>query len=395
MECFDVSGLEKPLGLKVCQLCAVDFTLEKFLVPLVSGMLNQGWEVHSVCSDGPSVGRLRTQGFKIHVIPIARGFFRVSHLSSLTRLIKLFRREKFDLLHVHTPIAALLGRIAAKIAGISIVVYTAHGFYFHDDMPRWKYILYVSIEKLGGLLTDILFTQSAEDALTATRYRFLDSKNIHAIGNGVNLKRFSPTNWDCIADVRRAFKIPMDAFVVGFVGRLVEEKGVGDLIIAAEYATRQSPNIWFILIGERLPSDHAKGVEIELKKLSLQSSARVLMLGPRDDIPQLISAIDLFCLPSWREGMPRSLIEAMAMSKPVIATNIRGCREEVIHGETGILVPPRKPFELANAILQMSEKREECLMMGEKGRARALNFHDESLIIRKQIEIIREYFDEI
>lgn len=381
------------MGLKVCQLCAVDFTLEKFLVPLVSGMTNQGWEVHSVCSDGPAVERLRTRGFKIHVIPIERGLFRLSHLSSLIRLIKLFRHEKFDLLHVHTPIAALLGRIAAKIAGISIVVYTAHGFYFHDDMPRWKYLLYVAIEKLGGNLTDILFTQSAEDAYTAVGYRFLDSKNIHAIGNGVDLERFSPTNFDCAVDVRTALEIPMDAFVVGFIGRLVEEKGVGDLLIAAKYATRKSRKIWFILIGERLASDHAKGVEVELEKIAFEDRKRVLMLGLRDDIPQLISAIDLFCLPSWREGMPRSLIEAMAMRKPVIASNIRGCREEVIHGETGILVPPRAPIELADAILQMSGRPMQCRLMGEKGRARALAFHDESEIISKQIQLIREYIN--
>ncbi len=379
--------------MRVCQLCAVDFTLKKFLLPLIDGMCELGWDVTAVCSDGKEIAELRAQGYCIDAIPIARSMNPWLALGSLLALTCYLRRHKFDILHAHTPVAALIGRIAAKLAGIPLVIYTAHGFYFNDDMPRWKYLLYVTIERLGGSLTDILFTQSSEDAQSAVAYRFLDSKNIHAIGNGVDLERFSPGDSDCAVDIRKELDIPMDAFVVGFVGRLVEEKGVGDLLIAAEYATRQSQKIWFILIGERLASDHAKGIENILAKIALESSRRVLTLGLREDIPRLISAIDLFCLPSWREGMPRSVIEAMAMGKPVIATNIRGCREEVIHGETGILVPPRAPIKLANAILQMSERPMQCRLMGEKGRARALAFHDESKIISKQIQIIREYID--
>ncbi len=382
------------MGLKVCQLCAVDFTLEKFLLPLVSKMLAQGWDVHSVCSAGPALDRIRTRGYKTHVIKIERGLFRIRHLSALIGLIRLFRRERFDVLHTHTPIAAVLGRFAAKITGIPTVIYTAHGFYFHDDMPRWKYFFYVLIEKLSGMFTDLLFTQSSEDAQTAVQYNFINPKHIYAIGNGVNLEHYSPTVSNTNRELRAALAIPMDAFVVGFVGRLVHEKGILDLLRAAESVSRKSSRVWFVLAGERLKSDSMKGSIDDLITLISQSHKRVCILGPRDDIPQILSAIDLFCLPSHREGMPRSIIEAMAMGKPVVATNIRGCREEVVHGETGILISPRAPDELSDTILHLSENPEQCRLMGEKGRARAIAYHDESQILSYQIQIVRDYLRE-
>lgn len=382
------------MGLKVCQLCAVDFTLEKFLLPLVSKMLAQDWDVHSVCSAGPALDRIRAQGYKTHVIEIERGLFRTRHLSALIGLIRLFRRERFDVLHTHTPIAALIGRFAAKITGIPTVIYTAHGFYFHDDMPRWKYFFYVLIEKLGGLFTDLLFTQSSEDAQTAARYNLVNSKHIYAIGNGVDLQYYSPVVWNTNQEVRTMLAIPMDAFVVGFVGRLVPEKGIFDLLQAAENVFRESSRVWFVLVGERLKSDRVKGLGGTLAGLIRQGHKRVCLLGPRDDIPRILSAVDLFCLPSHREGMPRSVIEAMAMGKPVVASNIRGCREEVVHGETGILISPRAPHELSDAILHLSENPEQCRLMGEKGRARTLAYHDESQILSYQIKIIREYLCE-
>ena len=241
---------------------------------------------------------------------------------------------------------------------------------------------------------DLLFTQSSEDAQTAVQYNFINPKHIYAIGNGVNLEHYSPTVSNANRELRTALAIPMDAFVVGFVGRLVHEKGILDLLRAAESVSRKSSRVWFVLVGERLKSDSMRGSIDDLTTPIRQSHKRVCILGPRDDIPQILSAIDLFCLPSHREGMPRSIIEAMAMGKPVVATNIRGCREEVVHGETGILISPHAPEELSDTILHLSENPEQCRLMGEKGRARAIAYHDESQILSYQIQIVRDYLRE-
>jgi len=374
------------MGLKVCQLCAVDFTLGKFLLPLIDGMSDVGWEVTAVCSDGKEIARLRALGYRIEAIPIARSMNPWLALRSLIALIRYFRRQKFDVLHAHTPVAALIGRIAGRLAGIPLIIYTAHGFYFHDDMPRWKRAFFVMLERLGGRFTDLLFCQSAEDAADAVSEGVAPAERVVEIGNGVDTARFDPAKVDAGEVTRVALGIPQTAFVVGLIGRQVREKGVGEFLQAMTSLADRHPHLWVLLIGERLASDHVQGVEVEFTAARNVLGDRLVAPGLRDDIPQLLAAMDVFCLPSWREGMPRTIIEAMMMAKPVVATDIRGAREEVVSGETGLLVPVRSPGLLADAV-------ERCLLdpdwgkcLGEAGRRRALTFYDERKVIALQLD---------
>jgi glycosyltransferase involved in cell wall biosynthesis len=373
--------------MKVCQLCAVDFTLKNFLLPLIDGMQARGWEVTAVCSDGPFVAELRSRGYRIEPVRIARSMHPGKALRSLVSLIRLFRRERFDVLHVHTPVAALIGRFAAWVAGIPLVIYTAHGFYFHDEMPRWKRMLFVWMERLGGRLTDLLFSQSAEDTEEAVKERIIECGRAMTIGNGVNVDRFNPEQVDPEL-ARDALGIPKDAFVVGLVGRQVREKGVGEFLKAVEYLATRYPHLWVLLVGERLGSDHAHGVEAEFARARSILGERLVAPGLCEDMPAILAAMDLFCLPSWREGMPRTIIEAMMMAKPVVATNIRGSREEVVPGKTGTLVPTRDPARLASAISELVENPQVGHQMGLAGRQRALDLFDERHIVRLQLERI-------
>lgn len=374
--------------MKICQLCAVDFTLRNFLLPLVDRMRLEGWEVVAVCADGPAVSSLREQGYRIETVPISRSMNPMAALLALIALVRLFKREKFDVLHAHTPVAALIGRLAAWITGIPLVVYTAHGFYFHDGMPEWKYRIFVALERLAGKWTDLLFTQSEEDAETAVAEKIMPAKRVLPIGNGVDVSRFDPGKLDARDGVRQALGIPNDAYVVGFIGRQVREKGIGEFLSAAQSLTQMHPGVWFLLIGERLPSDHAEGVSAEFAAAREKLGQRLVAPGLRSDIPELLSAMDLFCLPSWREGMPRTIIEAMMMAKPVVATDIRGSREEVVHEVTGLLVPVHAPKLLATAIERFVDNSAWGRKLGAAGRARALQFYDENKAIGLQLERI-------
>ncbi len=376
------------MGLKVCQLCAVDFTLKKFLLPLIDGMREAGWEVTAACSDGKEIAGLRAQGYRIETIPIARSINPWLALRSLIALTRYFRRQKFDVLHAHTPVAALIGRMAARLAGIPLVIYTAHGFYFHDDMSRWKRTFFVMLERIGGRFTDLLFCQGAEDAEDAVSEGISPASRVVRIGNGVDAARFDPAKVGAGEKVRSALGIPKEAFVVGLIGRQVREKGVGEFLQAMIFLADRYPRLWVLLIGNRLASDHAQGVEAEFVSARDALGNRLVAPGLRDDIPQLLAAMDLFCLPSWREGMPRTIIEAMMMGKPVVATDIRGAREEVVPKETGLLVPVRSPALLADAI-------ERCLLdpdwgkcLGEAGRMRALSLYDERQVVALQLDRI-------
>lgn len=375
--------------LRVCQLCAVDFTLKKFLLPLIDGMREAGWDVTAVCSDGKYIAELRAQGYRIDTVRITRSMNPWLAIVSLVALTRYFRRMKFDVLHVHTPVAAFIGRIAGKLAGIPLVVYTAHGFYFHEDMPRWKRALFVALERVGGLNTDLLFCQSAEDAADAVAEGIAHVSRVVAIGNGVDIARFNPDTVDGTA--RMTLGIPNDAFVVGLIGRQVREKGVVEFLQAAISLADDYPHLWVLLVGDRLPSDHAEGVEADFVEARRVLRHQLVALGLRDDIPQLLGAMDLFCLPSWREGMPRTIIEAMMMAKPVLATDIRGAREEVVPEETGILVPTRSPTHLAAAMRRFLEAPVWGKSLGLAGRQRALTIYDEKRVINLQLEKITEY----
>jgi glycosyltransferase involved in cell wall biosynthesis len=371
--------------MKIAQLCAVDFTLYHFLLPLMRGMRDAGHEVVGIASDGPFMAKIRAEGFRVEPIYIERSFNLLRHSGSARRLKALFKRERFDIVHVHTPVAALIGRWAAWRAGVPKIVYTAHGFYFHERMPWPKRAAFTALEWLGGRFTDVLFTQSEEDAATARRLR-LAKGPIAAIGNGVDPARFHPAE---DAGERRALRASLGAgdgdAVILMVGRLVAEKGYVELIEAMRGVAAK---LW--VVGERLESDHAGPVEhaVAMAERDPVLKQRVRFLGYRGDVPALMRAADIFTLPSHREGMPRSVIEAMMTRLPVVGTNIRGTREEIVEGETGTLVPVNDAKALGAALSRLAADGALRAAWGAKGRERALALYREDLVIARQLQAL-------
>ena len=369
--------------MKICQLCAVDFTLYHFLLPLMRGLRDAGHEVVGVCADGPLLAKVRAEGFRVEPAPIARSFDLLRHGAAYRHLAAFFRREGFDMVHVHTPVAALVGRFAARRAGVKRIVYTAHGFYFHDRMPATRRIPHMALEWLAGRFTDVLFTQAEEDAAFARRMGLIRSGIVEAIGNGVDPERFAPGPGDAARrdDLRAALDTPAAAIVVAVIGRLVAEKGYPELF----EAMRGTDAILWV-VGDRLASDHAGAVDTDRIAADPALGARVRFLGYRADIPNILRAADIFTLPSHREGMPRSVIEAMMCALPVVGTDVRGTREEVVGEETGYLVPVADPAALGDALRHLAADAGLRARMGAAGRARALALYDEAKVVARQLE---------
>lgn len=375
--------------MKVCQLCAVDFTLQHFILPLAEAIRDKGHDVTCVSADGPGVAFARSRGIRVETVPISRRMFDLgAHVRTYGAFRTLFARERFDLVHTHTPVAAFLARIAAWRAGVPTIAYTAHGFYFHDRMPWWKRRAFITLEWLAGRVTDVLFTQSAEDAETARRHHLArPSAIIEAIGNGVDPGRFAAPDDAAAsrAQLRAGLDTPADATVIVMVGRLVAEKGYLELFEAMRTV---DAILW--VAGDRLPSDHAARIDQAIDAISADPvlSRRVRFLGYRTDMPAILHAADLFTLPSHREGMPRSIIEAMMAGLAVVATDIRGSREEVVDGETGILVPVNDAACLARALARLAGDPDYRARLGAAGRRRALAVFDESKVIARQLDLL-------
>lgn len=373
---------------KILQICAIDLTVDKLLKPLIIESNKNGFETHIACTDTGLFSKLEEELPNLYDIKIDRSISIISNVKSIYALYKLMRKEKYDIVHVHTPIAALLGRVAAKLAGVKNIVYTAHGFYFHEDMSNKQYKFYYNIEKYAAkFMTDWLLLQSKEDYELSVENKFLNESKIIHLSNGVDLENvFNPSLLDSgqINALKNEIGIQPRDIVFSFIGRLVEEKGVLELLRAfGEFKERHS-NVKLLLIGDLPDSERDVSAINEIKRLMNQEG--VIPLGFRDDISQLLYLSNVFILPSYREGLPRSIIEAMAMENAIIATNIRGCREQVFE-ENGILVDRRSSDQLVDAMETMlaDPRRIEC--MGFASREKALELFNEKKVLGKQMEL--------
>lgn len=380
--------------MKVLHVCAVAFGLETLLLPQIDYLRNLGLDVHAVCSPDPRVAALRARGYTIHEIPIGRTIAPGPNSKSVLELGRLMRKEKYDLVHTHAPVASVLGRVAAKLAGVERIVYTAHGFYFHDNMPRQKYALYHGIEKSVAQITDRILVQSQEDYDTAVTTGLGSAEKVRYLGNGIDLQRFAPAaSTDSSREaLRKELGIPAShSPLLGITGRITEEKGFGELAEALSLLHGDFPNAHLVVIGGQLSTErdtfqHRLIDFIDARDLD----AHVTFTGFRSDVPELLGLLDVFVLPSYREGLPRSVLEAMAMELPVVATDIRGCREAVVHGVTGLLVPPKQSAPLAAAVGRILGDAELAERFGQAGRARVIDTFDERYVFARLEKCYRE-----
>lgn len=367
--------------MKIAQITNVDFSLRHFLLPLMRGARARGHEVVGICAEGPLLDLPRQEGFRIVPVPFARSLSPVANWRAFTTLHQLFREERFDLVHGHMPISGLLARAAAKAAGVPRIAYTCHGFLFNQPGPLWRRGMSLGLEWLGGRLTDTLLTVSTEEAADARRLRI--HRQATAVLNGRDPALFHP---DPVA--RAALRAGLGAgegdCVVIAVSRLVRHKGYAELLRAMEAV----PGVTLWVVGERLPSDHGDDLEREFARAAAVLGPRLRRLGYRHAVARLLAAADIFCLPSHFEGLPMSVIEAMLTGLPVVATSIRGPREQVVEGETGFLVPPAAVGPLATALSRLAADPDLRARLGTAGRARALEHFDEAKVVARTLDLL-------
>lgn len=370
--------------MKILHICAVGFTVKNLLLPQINWFLSQEFSIEIACSPGQEVKQLQDQGYIIHPIQIDRRIDPKSNLESIYQLAQLIQRNRYDLVHVHTPVASVLGRVAAKLAGAKQIIYTAHGFYFHDNMPAGQYRFYHSVERIAGWLTDLILTQSREDLATAEKTGLCPPQKLRYLGNGVDLEQFQRSSLSSShqQQLQQALNLPETAFpIIGMTGRITAEKGYRELIEALAKLRPHFPDIHLLVIGGQLSSERDI-FQSQLSHLIEQENLEhcVTFTGFRSDIPELLGLLDIFTLPSYREGLPRSILEAMAMELPIVATDIRGCREAVADNQTGLIVPPRDSDKLADALGQLAADASMREKFGKAGRQRVEAEYDERFV---------------
>jgi glycosyltransferase involved in cell wall biosynthesis len=365
-------------GLKIAQVATSDISIRVLLLDQIKALRGFGHEIVAVCSPGPSVERVRQEGIEVITIPMAREFAPLQDLRSLYALTNCFRKYRFDVVHTHTPKAGLLGPIAAKLAGTSTVVHTIHGLLFHDQMPLVRRAAFWAVEKTTATFADHLLSQSLEDVNVAIRTKLCVAPKIRYLGNGIDIRRFKPSTRSQREATLRGLGFPSRTFVVGTVARLVRGKGLLELFAAAENLTGRYPDLKFVVIG---PSEtgHTKAIDPAYIQ-DLQRRGTVVFVDWQEEMERWYEALDVFVLASHREGLPRVCMEAAAMALPIVATDIRGCREVVKNEQTGLLVSLGNAAALANAIEFLYRDRPRARAMGELGRHHIVANFDRELV---------------
>ena len=365
--------------MKIIEVANVDFSLRQFLLPLMREMRARGHEVIGACAEGHFLDVPRAEGFRIIAIPFERRASPLAHWRAFRFLVRLFREEKPDLVHAHMPISGFLARIAAWWAGVPRIACTCHGFWFNFPGNPARQAIGFLMEWIAARVTTVFLTVSDEEAADARRLWI--SRDAVSVRNGRDPALFHPDP-AARSRIRQQLGVPEDRVVIAAVSRLVRHKGYPEL----SAAMRDVPDAELWVAGERLASDRGDDMLDLLRSAGL--GCRLRLLGYRTDVAAVLAAADIFVLPSHFEGLPMSVIEAMLTGLPVVATNVRGPREQVVPEVTGLLVPPGTVEPLAGALRRLTSDPTARTTMGASGRERALALYDEACVLRYTLSLL-------
>ncbi|MGH7171582.1 MAG: glycosyltransferase family 4 protein [Gemmataceae bacterium] len=369
--------------LKIAHVSTVSQGLKILLLNQMRSFQDQGFEVVGISAPGPEVAAIESAGVRYVPVPMTRRITPLADLISLWRLYRVMRRERFALVHTHTPKAALLGQYAAALAGVPIRVHTIHGLYFPGNMKPRRRWLYTLMERLTMLPSHLNLSQNPEDIPVAIQERICRADRIQLLGNGIDLEAFDPARQppEKRLATRARLGLTREHKVVGMVARFVAEKGWHEMLEAAQIIKQQCPAARFLFIGPMEPFKKDALQPALIEEMGLADAAQ--LLGYRADMPDLYAIMDVLALPSHREGFPRAPMEAAALGVPSVVTEIRGCRQAVTHNATGYLVPVRAPKQLASALLDLL--RDDCRRQafGRAARKTALEEFDERAVFAR------------
>lgn len=318
---------------KVLYVTTVSRTINAFLIPHINMLLDNGYEVHCACSiDKPVDKELQRRGVKIFEVPFSRNPLGIGNIKAFIKLEELQRINDYDIVHVHTPIAAIYGRLLKLNFPSLRIIYTAHGYHFLKGGSKLGWILYYPIEKIMAKFTDVTININKED-YEITKEKLKPKKCYLLNGVGLDLDKYKKLSSKEIQEKRKEFGLKDKDFVVLMVAEINKNKNHIQLINAMDILKDKYPNIKVLCIGDGTLKE---SLDKQIILRNLQNN--IFVLGYRLDVNKLINISDIGIILSRREGLPRNIMEFMACGRKVIATDIRGCRDLICDETIGTLV---------------------------------------------------------
>lgn len=369
-----------PIGrVRVLHVCTIALTAHAFIAPLAKYLHHRGYEVAIACStgaqpDAPDDLRCRdVSGARMYHVPIARAVRPLQDVVAILKLWRLIRRLRPHIVHTQTSKAGVIGRLAARLAGTPIVIHTAHAFPFHAHLHpavRWCYVV---IERWMARLTDLIIVDTESVRSEGLREHVVNAQEkLVTVSMGLDLQKFSPSK-SGPGILRAALGVRPLSLVVGTVARLVPDKGIDCFLEMAAHILAVRKDVQFFIVG-----DGPIRATLQQRACELGIASHVLFLGHRDDIRDLMEAIDVFVLPTKREGFGVVFAEAMAMGKATVGSRIGPVAEVVEDGVTGYLVPPDDAQGFAERVLGLLADEKQRLDFGTAGRRRVEQYFNET-----------------
>jgi glycosyltransferase involved in cell wall biosynthesis len=375
-------------NVKICIIVTVDISLDKLFPGFYPLLLAKGYEVVGICADGPFTDDVCRQGVRVINIPMTRGFTPLKDLKCLWQLYAIFRQEHFDIIHYSTPKAALLSAIAGRLARCPILIYTLRGLGY-NAFSGLKKLVGKFCEKIACHCAHYVIVISNSLREEVIREKLLPANRARVLGagssKGVNINEFQLNVKTLFEAQKIRLRLGIDAndIVVGYAGRMTLEKGISELIEAFRSIRQNNCRVHLLLVGDqdqRNPLPH--------NIVALINSEKGVQTAPfSENVASYIAAMDILVLPSYREGFGNILIEASALDRPVIATDIPGCRDAVIDGTTGLLIAPHDAKSLEKALLELIASASKRKEMGRNGRAWVEKNFDRNLVWARLINV--------
>ncbi len=325
-----------------------------------------------------SLKKAKAEG--IRIINIRSFFRRLNPIYDLLTFLSLFLfllKEKPGIVHTHTSKAGFLGRLAAKLAAVPLIIHTPHGHVFSGYFGQFKTKMFIILERLATRMTDRIVALTNSEKEDYIKLRIADEDKVVVIHSGVDLAKFQDLAESEIAKIKSELGLAENSLVVGTAGRLVPVKGPEFLVEAARDVVSKHPETVFIFAG-----DGQLRQDLERRASKLGLTANIIFTGWRQDVARMIATFDIFVLPSLNEGMGRVLVEAMALGKPIVASDRGGIKDLVVQGKNGFLVPARNPRLLAKHIQILIEDKEKRTGMAREGKKMAPRFSSDLMMTK-------------
>jgi glycosyltransferase involved in cell wall biosynthesis len=340
-------------------------------------LLEPGFDLSVICGDQGYGEQLKACGLKVIHIPFAREIEPWTDLRCMAALRRTLAQGAFDIAHSHNPKGTLIGPLMGQLARVPVVMHTVYGFLFNENSTGLHNVAAKTAERWCAWWSDHLLFQSREDYDYAQRHQYKAAARLHLIGSGIDERRFNPSLYpQARQQTRQALGFAPQDLVVGMVGRLVREKGWEEFFQMAGRIAKVCDRARFLIVGIT-EADQSDAVDPQRLMARNGVADRCVVLEQQQDMPELYLSMDLAVLPSYREGIPRALLEAGAMGVTMMASNIRGCREVIDRGRTGMLFGLKDVDSFTGAVLELLHDDNRRHTMGEAGRAHILEHFTE------------------